>query len=120
MTGPSTTTADGKTILESQRRANQTRKAGGPSTKLLSVGSVMPDPRVDADGRIVKARAYDLGSPAPQLPADAAGHLVQRLGRDATLDFVLHRLGEAFRIKPVRPAIRTILDWLGQFPGATW
>ncbi len=120
MTGLSNATNGTKAILESQRRANQTRKAAGPSIKLLSVDSVVPDPRVDADGRIVKARAYDLGSPPPQLAPGAAGHLVQRLGQEATLDFVLNRLGDAYRIKPVRPAIRTILDWLGQFPGATW
>jgi hypothetical protein len=112
--------AGGKAMLESQRRANQTRKAAGPSIKLLSSNSVAPDPRVDANGRIVKARAYDLGSPPPPLPSDAVSRLVQRLDRDATLDFVLDRLGDSFRIKPVRPAIRRVLDWLGQFPGATW
>jgi hypothetical protein len=111
---------DDKPMLESRRRANQTRRAAGPSTKLLSPNSVVPDPRVDASGRLVKTRAYDLGSAPPPLPVDAVGHLVQRLGREATLEFVLDRLGDAFRIKAVRPAIRRILDWLEQFPGVTW
>jgi integrase len=107
-------------MLESRRRANQTRWAAGRSTKLLSAISVLPDPRVDAGGRLVKTSAYDLGSAPPPLPVDAPGRLVQRLDKDATLDFVLDRLGDSFRIKPVRPAIRRILEWLEQFPGATW
>ncbi|TDC25448.1 hypothetical protein [Kribbella albertanoniae] len=38
----------------------------------------------------------------------------------ATLEFVLDRVGDTFRIKPVRPEIRRILEWLEQFPGVTW
>jgi hypothetical protein len=103
--------AIGKAVMESRRRANVTRAAAGPSTKLLSTKSITPDPRVGATGRLRLLRAYDLGSPPPVLPGDAAGHAVQKLDAASTVDFVLDRVGGSFRVTLC--GLRSVQSWTG-------
>jgi integrase len=108
-------------MAASRRQAQLTRVASAPSIMLLHPNAAPEDARFGRSGRVLGRRAYDMGTPAPLLPADASGHQVQGMGLTEAVEHVIDTtIGVFGRRKFLLRGVRSLLRWLAEFEGDTW